>query len=233
MYNGIGLATVRGSGTNGYVQKNMAFVSAHRAAERRGNAKPKERREVAEPKGPNAEIVAHNRKRAVEVKVFRLREALEAQDVPEAQVDEKCDALRARLLRELDEALAHPLGAGAGGPSLAPKRTSAAGAAEPRRPGETHADAQMKAQEMSALKDAFGIGDGHVRGQAFDRELQERKKAERQAEREAHEAQLAEAEAILAREQAKEARLLEKEKRREEKAERKKEKKEKRKRGSD
>ena len=51
MYNGIGLATVRGSGTNGYVQKNMAFVSAHRAAERRGNAKPKERREVAEPKG--------------------------------------------------------------------------------------------------------------------------------------------------------------------------------------
>ena len=106
MYNGIGLATVRGSGTNGYVQKNMAFVSAHRAAERRGNAKPKERREVAEPKGPNAEIVAHNRKRAVEVKVFRLREALEAQDVPEAQVDEKCDALRARLLRELDEARA-------------------------------------------------------------------------------------------------------------------------------
>ena len=33
--------------------------------------------------------------------MFRLREALEAQDVPEAQVDEKCDALRARLLREL------------------------------------------------------------------------------------------------------------------------------------
>ena len=82
---------------------------------------------------------------------------------------------------ELDEALAHPLGAGAEAVARA-EATSAAGAAEPRRP-ETHADAQMKAQEMSALKDAFGIGDGHVRGQAFDRELQERKKAERQAER--------------------------------------------------
>ena len=84
---------------------------------------------------------------------------------------------------------------------------------------------------MSALKDAFGIGDGHVRGQAFDRELQERKKAERQAEREAHEAQLAEAEAIP-RASRGGARLLEKEKRREEKAERKKEKKEKRKRAA-
>ena len=26
MYNGIGLNTVRGSGTNGYVQKNLSFV---------------------------------------------------------------------------------------------------------------------------------------------------------------------------------------------------------------
>ena len=26
MYNGIGLATARGSGTNGYVQKNLAFI---------------------------------------------------------------------------------------------------------------------------------------------------------------------------------------------------------------
>ena len=28
MYNGIGLQTVRGSGTNGYVQSNKAFVRA-------------------------------------------------------------------------------------------------------------------------------------------------------------------------------------------------------------
>ena len=150
---------------------------------------------MAEPKGPNAEIVAHNQKRAVEVKVFRLREALEAQDVPEAQVDEKCDALpllaapsstrRSRTRWARAPAAVARAEADVGG-----------GRRRPRRPGETHADAQMKAQEMSALKDAFGIGDGHVRGQAFDRS-QERKKAERQAEREAHEAQLAEAEAIL------------------------------------
>ena len=29
------VATVRGSGTNGYVQKNLSFVSATRAAERK------------------------------------------------------------------------------------------------------------------------------------------------------------------------------------------------------
>jgi len=28
MYNGIGLSTARGSGTNGYVQKNRAYISS-------------------------------------------------------------------------------------------------------------------------------------------------------------------------------------------------------------
>ena len=32
MYNGIGLTSVRGSGTNGYVQRNMAHVSRDRTA---------------------------------------------------------------------------------------------------------------------------------------------------------------------------------------------------------
>ena len=30
MYNGIGLQTPRGSGTNGYVQKNLAFIKMGR-----------------------------------------------------------------------------------------------------------------------------------------------------------------------------------------------------------
>jgi len=29
MYNGIGLATARGSGTSGYVQKNLSFVKPY------------------------------------------------------------------------------------------------------------------------------------------------------------------------------------------------------------
>ena len=34
MYNGIGLSTVRGSGTNGYVQRNTAHISKGRAEEK-------------------------------------------------------------------------------------------------------------------------------------------------------------------------------------------------------
>ena len=34
MYNGIGLATVRGSGTNGYVQRNTAHISKGRQEEK-------------------------------------------------------------------------------------------------------------------------------------------------------------------------------------------------------
>ena len=119
MYNGIGLATVRVGHEWVRPEKHGLRLGAPRRRRRRGNEARRPRRGSG-AQGPNAEIVAHNQKRAVEVKVFRLREALEAQDVPEAQVDEKCDALRRGRCR-LDEALAHLLGV-APASSPAPKR---------------------------------------------------------------------------------------------------------------
>ena len=89
MYNGIGLATVRGSGTNGYVTKNMAFVSASRAAERKDRTEGF-KRDIPQPKQPDQDIIEHNRKRDVEVKVLRLRESLEDKGVDEAEIEERC-----------------------------------------------------------------------------------------------------------------------------------------------
>ena len=40
MYNGIGLASVRGSGTNGYVQKNLSYISQTRLAHFRSRNQP-------------------------------------------------------------------------------------------------------------------------------------------------------------------------------------------------
>ena len=71
MYNGIGLTSVRGSGTNGYVQRNMAHVSREQTARRKSMDIPLDRDQVKAPKGANLEILEHNRKREIEVKVMK------------------------------------------------------------------------------------------------------------------------------------------------------------------
>ena len=83
MYNGIGLRTARGSGTNGYVQSNSAFVkpvNVRRAEEinRTGGigARDGEWKARTAVEG-NKEINEHNRKREVEAQVYALRDELE------------------------------------------------------------------------------------------------------------------------------------------------------------
>jgi cwf21 domain len=74
MTSNVGLSTPRGSGTSGYVQRNLAHLKP------RDNFKPyptnlenlkhRQRR-------PDKEILEHDRKRDIEVKVFELRDRLE------------------------------------------------------------------------------------------------------------------------------------------------------------
>ncbi len=77
MYNGIGLRTVRGTATNGYVQKSMAYVKpamvrakTGKSGEDWGSAVPKARK-------PCADIQEHDRLRAIEVKLLELQEDME------------------------------------------------------------------------------------------------------------------------------------------------------------
>lgn len=69
MYNGIGLQTARGSGTNGHVQRNFAFVrvskkdSVHYRTE-----EDIAKLEASTNRQPNLEILNHERKRKIEVK---------------------------------------------------------------------------------------------------------------------------------------------------------------------
>ena len=92
MYNGIGLPTARGSGTNGYVQKNMAHVS---------------KKIISQPnqpdpninKKPNKDIMLHQKKREIESKCLRLRKELEEEGSP--NIEEEIDAYRKRKLAEL------------------------------------------------------------------------------------------------------------------------------------
>ena len=101
MYNGIGLSTARGSGTNGYVQKNFAFLknvrdkvlvfyhylsvaSLYIATKLLDQVDYKSEEELKKldasiSKGPNKDILAHERKRKVELKCMEMQELMEEQ----------------------------------------------------------------------------------------------------------------------------------------------------------
>lgn len=82
MYNGIGLTTPRGSGTNGHVQRNWAFVRPGKKESASVTYKTDEdlaKLDAQANKGPNQEILDHERKRKIEVKCAELEEILEKQ----------------------------------------------------------------------------------------------------------------------------------------------------------
>ncbi|EPY52399.1 complexed with Cdc5 protein Cwf21 [Schizosaccharomyces cryophilus OY26] len=73
-YNGIGLQTPRGSGTNGYVMRNLSHVKRTNGA---GNKKMQEYDEKSLMKRTiNPEISKHERRRRIESKVLLFREEL-------------------------------------------------------------------------------------------------------------------------------------------------------------
>ena len=74
MSSNVGLTTPRGSGTSGYVQSNKAHLRV------RDNAQPypKDFDSIKhKQRQPDKEILEHDRKREIEVKVFELRDRLE------------------------------------------------------------------------------------------------------------------------------------------------------------
>ena len=79
MYNGIGVQTPRGTGTNGYVQRNFAFIR-----HRKEKVDYKTEEDIAKlertlQKKPNREILEHQWKRNIELKCLVYRDELEEQ----------------------------------------------------------------------------------------------------------------------------------------------------------
>lgn len=103
MYNGIGLPTARGSGTNGFVQRNLAHVKKTRTMRIDHVSEPDP--EFLEP--PNLDIIAHQRKRKIEAKCFDLREELEGENWNKEEIDRKVNRYRKRKLEELEKELEH------------------------------------------------------------------------------------------------------------------------------
>jgi cwf21 domain len=77
-YNGVGLTTPRGSGTNGYVQRSLANIKRKPQtpySRDRDYDKPHTKTRKANP-----EIMEHDRKRDIEVKCLELQDKLEEQE---------------------------------------------------------------------------------------------------------------------------------------------------------
>jgi hypothetical protein len=75
MSDNVGLATPRGSGTSGYIQKNLA----HFKPRDMGAPYPSDHHQYKQ-RQPDKGILEHDRKREVEVKVFELRDKLEEEE---------------------------------------------------------------------------------------------------------------------------------------------------------
>lgn len=76
MYNNVGHKTVRGTGTNGYIQRNLAYLPRER------ERKPyhlQEKPKAPKQRKPNKKLLERENKRAVESKVYDLRCELEDQ----------------------------------------------------------------------------------------------------------------------------------------------------------
>ncbi|KAI8809316.1 cwf21 domain-containing protein [Cladochytrium replicatum] len=150
MYNGIGLSTTRGSGTNGYVQRNLSTLrSQPQRVEFSRDEKKGSERSFTERK-PDPDILLHNKKRQIEVQCLELRDELEGQGLSESEIEDRIESLRTRLLNEL-----------------------VGGLSGTDNTNETHAMAEAKERQNVKLMQAFGIHEAsYTEGAAFDRELQ-------------------------------------------------------------
>ncbi|KAF8204918.1 cwf21 domain-containing protein [Pholiota molesta] len=202
MYNGIGLTTPRGSGTSGYVVRNLSTLRVHERTNDKSawdTAPPKHRE-------PDEAILEHERKRKVEVKCLELQDELEEKGLDESEIEAQVDQLRQKLLANLSA-------------SALPTRGL--------KPSDTHGMAAAKKAELSKMARALGTRADYQEGEAFDREKQEENRIKRIAEREERERSRAEHKAKMTEQKAKweeerkerdRLRQKEEEKRREERA---------------
>ncbi|KAL0036103.1 hypothetical protein WJX79_003161 [Trebouxia sp. C0005] len=162
MYNGIGILSVRGSGTSGYVQGNKFNLRGGRPVQNRfpdntDDKGPTQRQ-------PDESILLHNHKREVELKLLAEEDKLAEQGLAREEIDSKVAALRLQLDRA--DQLTPPT--------------------EQGNADETHAAAKRQLEKMVKLRTVFGLPNNQdsKEGEAFDRELQEKRKQARIEQRE-------------------------------------------------
>ncbi|CAK7231445.1 RNA-splicing factor [Sporothrix bragantina] len=171
MSDNVGLSTPRGSGTSGYVQRNRAFIRPRDNAYGgpHGNSNPRDllaSQQASRLRQPDQGILEHDRKRAIEVRVFALRDELEEKgDLDDDAIDERCDALRKQLTDESQR------GASSNNGGDVRQRYKA---------HQVHEQARAKIVESERLRRALRINKDYQEGEHWRRqdERQQKRKVE-------------------------------------------------------
>uniref|UniRef100_A0A2R5LAQ7 Putative pre-mrna-splicing factor cwc21 ixodes scapularis pre-mrna-splicing factor cwc21 n=1 Tax=Ornithodoros turicata TaxID=34597 RepID=A0A2R5LAQ7_9ACAR len=166
MYNGIGLQTPRGSGTNGYVQRNLCFVNRLKDKVNYKTEEDIKQLDALMNRKANQEILDHERKRKLEIRCLELQEEMEEQGYTEAEIETKVEEFRQALLEQADVLDMGVLRDASGRPIVK----------------ETHQMAEANQEKNAKLKEALGIGPFFVEGSSLD---PDRKAKEAQAASEA------------------------------------------------
>jgi serine/arginine repetitive matrix protein 2 len=147
MYNGIGLSTVRGSGTSGYVMKNQAAIKKHKPMI--GNYKEILQQFKDNPlmpkKKPNLEIIEHEKKRKIEVKLYEMAEKLKDEGKTQEEVNEIINNEREIMIKQMNDKVQESIEA-----------------------AESHMKSQLKDIQMDKLKSAFRVEGDYQLGNAID-----------------------------------------------------------------
>lgn len=147
----VGLSTPRGSGTSGYVQRNLSHLKP------RDNFAPYpqdyESLQKHKQRKPDKQILDHDRLRELEVKVFELRDKLEDEGVDEDEIELQTEALRKKLSEP--------------SPSSA-KAAERIGKAH-FKPHQVHEQAAAKIEESEKLRKALGIRSDYEEGSHWRR----------------------------------------------------------------
>nr|CAI5826880.1 unnamed protein product [Callosobruchus analis] len=152
MYNGIGLPTPRGSGTNGHVQRNWALVRPKDSSKAYKSEAELSAMDAAAAtsRQPNREILDHERKRKIELKCAEFQEILEEQGFSEEAITNKVNNYRNMLMGE-GAKLDRPVDQW-GRPCVT----------------ETHQVALAQQEKNARLREAFGISEYFVEGSSLD-----------------------------------------------------------------
>lgn len=149
MSSNVGLSTPRGSGTSGYVQRNLSNLKPRDTPYSSDPSKIQQHRQ----RQPDADILEHDRRRAIELRIFELRDSLEEEGKKtDDEIDEECDALREKLEKE------HAQG------------KDGKGAAKGLKSHQVHELARAKIEESEKLRRALGIRDDYEEGSHWKRQ---------------------------------------------------------------
>lgn len=106
MYNGIGIMTPKGSGTNGYVQRNLANIPRQRLdfkAALGQSFKSMTGDSAMKVRKANHELLLHEQKRKVENELIKLEDELRDAGMPEEEILTNIDRERKHMLKAVEE----------------------------------------------------------------------------------------------------------------------------------